>query len=108
MLGLREEATLSAKVVAHGVEAVGERGKMRSNAREVVNDRDIAAILEKANKLPNAAEIGRPPECARAVPRTATPMPCETADNRLIHTDERNATSLQPKQEMPRCAAVVP
>jgi hypothetical protein len=81
---------------------------MAGDACKIINDRDLATILEKANKSTDVAEIDRVAECRRTVPRTGTPMPRKTIDNRLVYASERNAPSIQPKQEMPRQGAVSP
>ena len=96
MLGFRVVTALADKTISHGVEMVSKRRKMRADVFDVVDDSDIASILEKAHESADATHILRTGELLWAVTRAAAAVTCEATYDRIVHAGQGNTTSREP------------
>jgi hypothetical protein len=106
VLGLRVMAPLADETVADGLEMAGEGGEMLSDALDVIDDGNVAAILQEAHETTDAADILGADEHARAVAGAAATVPGEASNHRVVYGCQRNAPTLDPREEVPRSAAV--
>ena len=91
---------LSNKTVPDGLKMGCEVDKIPVNVIDIGNDRDIAAILQKPHKAPNAADIVADPECGSAIAAAVTPMSREAIDAQTVHAGYWNALSAEPEQKV--------
>lgn len=106
MFGFRARAASIEQAISDGFQMADEVGEMPVDIVDVVDGWNLAAILQKPHEAANAADIIRAFELVRAVTPAAAPMSREAIDNRVVHTDHRDAASIEPQQKMTRGAAV--
>jgi hypothetical protein len=104
--GLRVVALLADETVADGLEMSSEGGEMLSDALDIIDDGNVAAILQEAYETADAADILRADKRARAVAGAVATVPGEASNHRVVDGCQRNASTLDPREEVACRAAV--
>jgi hypothetical protein len=89
-----------------GLDLTSERREMLSDALDVIDDGNVAAILQEAHETADAADVLGADEHARTVAGTAAPVSGEAGDHRVVDGCQGNAPTLEPGEEVSRRAAL--
>jgi hypothetical protein len=85
---------------------MSERREMLSDALDVIDDGDVAAILQEPHETAHAGDVLRAGVNLQAVAVTAALVLGEASNHCVVDGCQRNASTVEPDEEVSRRAAV--